>query len=323
MKYCPFCKKHINPNAPHIYHCKENKETLDRREIKFKYISYNFPKITKELLIELYVEDNLSLPDIKKCYGIDFKSILFLLEHYNIQKRTQTESANTIAQIKIKKTCLKKYGTTNVLSKGTIIYNKKQQSIIDRYGVDNPFKSEEINKLFQNNDDFWLTKYGLTSKEFRSKERKRSWDNKTDEQKNEWLEKSIYTNRNNKEKGVHTSSLETRVSKILLDSNITYTTQFKIKTKSYDFLLNDIKTILEVNGDYWHCNPSIYKAEDIICFPYGNITAQERWNRDAKKHQLAIDNGYKIVYIWESEIKETKTDESLKQLIIEKIKHEA
>ena len=320
-KKCPFCKNKVEPSR-HIYTCKENAVSLSKEEIKFRYLQYNFPELTKELLIELYIEDNQSLPDIRKCYGIDFKSILFLLDHYAIKKRTHLESVNEISQPKIKKTCLKRYGTTNVLSKGTSIYKKKQQSIIDRFGVDNPFKSEEINKLFQNNDEFWFNRYGLTSTEYRSKERKREWDNKTDEQKNEWLEKSIYSSKYHKEKGVHTSSLETRVSKILLDSNITYTTQFKIGIKSYDFLLNDIKIIVEVNGDYWHCNPNMYKADDVVNFPYGKITAQERWDRDMKKHRLAVDKGYRILYIWEDEIRKRKTDKELKDFIIEKIKHE-
>jgi G:T-mismatch repair DNA endonuclease (very short patch repair protein) len=115
--------------------------------------------------------------------------------------------------------------------------------------------------------------------------------------------------------------LETRVSKILLDSNITYTTQFKIRTKSYDFFIPDINLIIEVNGDYWHCNPSLYKENDIVYFPGKCVTAKWIWDRDKIKHQLAVDKGYKILYIWECEIRKRK-DDMLKEFIIEKIKHE-
>lgn len=68
---------------------------------------------------------------------------------------------------------------------------------------------------------------------------------------------------------------------------------------SYDFTLKHKRKIIEFNGDYWHCNPAIYEAE------YFNKskkkTAQEIWDYDQVKIELAERKGYQVLTIWESE----------------------
>jgi len=67
----------------------------------------------------------------------------------------------------------------------------------------------------------------------------------------------------------------------------------------YDFTILESKKIIEFNGDYWHCNPSIYKEDH-----YHNLkkmTAREIWNFDKIKHQAAIQHGYKVLVIWEKD----------------------
>jgi len=68
---------------------------------------------------------------------------------------------------------------------------------------------------------------------------------------------------------------------------------------SYDFTLKQKRKIIEFNGDYWHCNPAIYEAE------YFNKskkkTAQEIWDHDQVKIELAERKGYQVLIIWESD----------------------
>ena len=68
---------------------------------------------------------------------------------------------------------------------------------------------------------------------------------------------------------------------------------------SYDFTLKQKRKIIEFNGDYWHCNPAIYEAE------YFNKskkkTAQEIWDYDQVKIELAEQKGYQVLTIWESD----------------------
>lgn len=68
---------------------------------------------------------------------------------------------------------------------------------------------------------------------------------------------------------------------------------------SYDFTYN--KKIIEFNGDFWHANPKLFKADEIM--PMLNITAHEKWALDEKKIQLAKLHGYEVLVIWESDYK--------------------
>jgi len=91
--------------------------------------------------------------------------------------------------------------------------------------------------------------------------------------------------------------LELFVSSILDKNNIKYTHQFFLSKdnvcKSYDFKIKDTNILLEIDGDYWHGGPSLdkhfYKLEEVK-------------QNDLLKNQLAENNGFKLIRIWESEI---------------------
>ena len=102
---CPFCKKFINNmNTKHIYQCDE-KPNENKKELRYLYVSYNYPEISiKDILFKKYQIDLCSLPDIEKQYGIPYSNTLFLLDYFNIKKRTHIESANLITSVKYKKT---------------------------------------------------------------------------------------------------------------------------------------------------------------------------------------------------------------------------
>lgn len=71
----------------------------------------------------------------------------------------------------------------------------------------------------------------------------------------------------------------------------------------YDFLIND-KLILEVNGDYWHCNPVIYTDPNAkVLFPGGVVkTPSQVWEYDRIKKQSAVSAGYDTYTIWERDV---------------------
>ena len=331
MKYelthviCPFCQKTINKIGigPHIYVCGA-KENRSKKEIKFLYTKSYFPQLCdKEFLTQKYEKDLMSLPMIRKEFGIDFKSILFLLQYFGINKRNASKSCKLISAPKSRQTCLERYGKENVLCKGTEFFEKRNRTVKKRYGKDNVFQTQAVMDRIKS-DAPYVEKYGKTFHEFRSMRSKQAWDSKTDEEKNEWLDKSIRSDKayenNRTHKGYVVSKLEGRIQEILNELKITYTAQFCIKVSNrcrrfYDFLINECKTILEVNGDYWHCNPKMYKATDVVNFVYGKTEAQQIWNKDLLKKKLANDRGYKVVYIWEREILESKNKEDLRNLI--------
>jgi hypothetical protein len=74
------------------------------------------------------------------------------------------------------------------------------------------------------------------------------------------------------------------------------------KIFSYDFKFEN--KIIEFNGDFWHMNPDIYDSD--YCHPYTNLSAEEKWNFDEIKLECAIQNGYDVLTIWESEYNENR-----------------
>jgi len=80
----------------------------------------------------------------------------------------------------------------------------------------------------------------------------------------------------------------------------------------YDFLEVTNKKIIEFNGNFWHANPKLYHKDWFNTVM--NMTAQEIWDRDEQKIQLAKNCGYDILTVWESDVK-TDREKELKKCI--------
>ena len=80
--------------------------------------------------------------------------------------------------------------------------------------------------------------------------------------------------------------------------------QFRIGSLKYDLLIIDKKTLIEFNGDYWHCNPKQYDA-DYLNKKKG-MYAHEIWAHDARKKMTAESAGYRVITVWDSEYKRNK-----------------
>ena len=299
MRKCPFCEKEFKSTSPHIYACSD---LDDKKEIKFRYIKYNFPEISKkETLIDVYLIGENSLPDIKKKYGIDFKSVIFLLDYFNIEKRTMSESAKKISVPKQRKTLKKTHGV-DWSSKLPYVKELKRKNCLKKYGVDNIFKSDWFK---ENRDYFFLEKHGMDISEYY----KIKWDEMSDEdKKNHMLNSAL--------KSSSSSSIEQKIKNILELMSIEYTSQFTMKVgKKINFF--DIKIgniLIEVNGDFWHGNPLIYKKNDILKFPKKEIVCESIWIKDKKKKETALKKGYNVVYLWESFIRKSSDDDIIKEL---------
>jgi len=96
----------------------------------------------------------------------------------------------------------------------------------------------------------------------------------------------------------YTSKLEKTFANILDILDIKYQQFFYAKDiKSfYDFYLPDYNIIIEVDGDFWHCNPN--SKHNIPKYK----TQQQNIIKDQIKTQWAIDNGYKLLRFWENDI---------------------
>jgi len=94
------------------------------------------------------------------------------------------------------------------------------------------------------------------------------------------------------------NNLEKMVADELDKANISYYFQYFITEdgicKSYDFKLKGKPIIIEVDGDFWHGNPNTKNH---------HIHVDETIINDGVKTKMAEELGYKIVRLWESDIK--------------------
>jgi len=90
------------------------------------------------------------------------------------------------------------------------------------------------------------------------------------------------------------SKLEIKFEKMLKAFNFKFNYQFLFKSHRFDFYLPDYNILIEVDGDWWHCNPKKYKP--IHESQLATI------KNDKKKNQIAKDNNYKLIRFWEDDI---------------------
>lgn len=74
----------------------------------------------------------------------------------------------------------------------------------------------------------------------------------------------------------------------------------------YDFVDLENKKIIEYNGDLYHANPKTYESTDCPHPFIKKLTAQEIWNKDNRKELKAIQEGFDILIIWDSDFKKDK-----------------
>lgn len=90
------------------------------------------------------------------------------------------------------------------------------------------------------------------------------------------------------------TSIEREVQFILESYEIAYRSQQEIRGFIADFIIGEDK-IIEVHGDYWHCNPLIYSEPK-------NDTQRNKIKVDKIKHRVYTELGYKVLYIWEYDL---------------------
>lgn len=121
------------------------------------------------------------------------------------------------------------------------------------------------------------------------------------------IENIIKTDRN------HTSKLEKTFANILDLLDIKYNKFFYAKDIKafYDFYIPDSNLIIEVDGDFWHCNPKKFSEPKYE-------TQKRNLIRDKEKMQWAQENGYKLLRFWEDDI--NNNIKLVKQILLENIK---
>ena len=118
-----------------------------------------------------------------------------------------------------------------------------------------------------------------------------------------WQDKEFVERRSKAISGwlsTRTSKVEAKVGEDLLP--IGYEQGVRVGRYVVDFINNDTRTIVEVNGDYWHCNPDSYDPDYF--HKAKNLTAKEIWEYDNQRNKHLQSLGYDVIIIWEKDIRQ-------------------
>lgn len=97
------------------------------------------------------------------------------------------------------------------------------------------------------------------------------------------------------------SKLEKEFQSILNGLGISYIFQYIVNGYNYDFYIPDKNILIEVDGDWWHCNPKlniqpVYESQ------------KHTIEHDLIKNKIALDNGYQLLRFWEQDITSNRFD---------------
>ena len=112
------------------------------------------------------------------------------------------------------------------------------------------------------------------------------------------------------------SSLEVCVRKYLFSQGFRYRKNCKELPGKPDIVLPKYKTVIFVNGCFWHHHMGCKKA----VFPKTN---QEYWEaklirnqqRDLKNYEQLRNKGWEVIVLWECELSKNQIDKRLNQLV--------
>lgn len=148
---CHICDKEVNSKAI-MTHAKVHPE-VESDDFKYRQLSYDYGDydLSEDNIRKLYVKLGYSE---KELAGDHFpkmnknrKIITFLLEYYDIPKRSKAERCNTDRCLtKRKETFIENYGVDHPV-KNKVVRDKIRKTCIERYGVDSNLKIPLLQNL--------------------------------------------------------------------------------------------------------------------------------------------------------------------------------
>lgn len=282
-------------NNIYIYYL-ENGIKLKTKEIDFFEIICS--KCSKSIKLLNYPITKKNIYLCHTCRQLGEKNHRYGKKHkdeWKKQKSIQTKGKNNPMYNKtVYDTWVEKYGE-DIANKKLLEFKNKMSSVT---------KDDKNGMFGKTYYDVWVEKYGeemANKKNNILKEKHREWllGNKPHHQK--MIE-------NSHKKRYRKTSIEKTIEEFLIDNNINHKYNY-INKYQYDFLLEDYGIIIEVQGDYWHGNPNIYSDTDKKLKPL-NETQKYKQKLDIDKNNYIKDR-YKIIYIWETDVKNKKYKETL------------
>lgn len=268
---CRFCEKKFSTVPSfrgHFGHC-EN------------YRSYLKETLTKELLEQLYIIEGRSGVEISEILGLDsFAPIYQAMKKFGISRRSMKE-ANSCERSHQRRTetNIKRYGLPHNFCKDSPSRKKWEARLLQEEGITNVFQRKEVIRKIQ---ETIATRYPDEDPRTRPV-RGRRWYSALHKKVVEIIESLGYQPR-----------IERKFFNFQDRHRILY---------SFDIFVEPIY-LIEVNGDLWHGNPKFYKPNDLIpSWDGGYFPVRKKWAADLEKIRFAEERGFRVMIIWEDELK--------------------
>lgn len=324
---CPYCLKQEANKKSFGAHLTKKHKDVNKSQRLLDHCKALYGKDKTLNLIDSYINENYSLYDFSK---MGFEKIIEYLKFSGYARTHSEEKQTERYKNKHKKSVKEKYGVENI-SQSSEIKKKKEETFSTKFGsyenyleyCRNNMKkgfekykndNERIYKQIEKTKQTCLDRYNVDNPAKLSyvaqkiSDSKKEWWNKFSYE--ERLELTSYQRSLVTHRGGFESKLESRIQNILYNNDIEYAKHVHMFNYNYDIIIHH-NIIIEIQGDMWHAHPSIYTENDLII---GKIPVIHIWEKDCKKRNKAIDNGFKMVYIWEHEIN-SMDDETILQTI--------
>jgi very-short-patch-repair endonuclease len=176
-------------------------------------------------------------------------------------------------------------GTLKVWNDGLTIDDKRVRDNIDKV-MANPKRGNNISKALSGvpKSDEHVKKIIVGSK--------LRWVKQEERDKQRFRRLDYFKNRQFNKK----SKLEQSFEDILIKLGIGYVNQFPLDGYLFDFYISSKNTLIEVDGDWYHCNP---RNNPIPL----SIIQKDVTRNDMIKNTLAKTEGYNLIRFWEYDVK--------------------
>ena len=227
-----------------------------------------------------------------------------LSEKYNIDIDSPTPFAVKEIQEKSKDTIKEKYGVENILTTDEVFQKRKQT--IEEKSVKYQMETKGLDIEYLDNGNILVRNacpiHGdleYTHGDFNRRFSKRRMNTSTPC----LICNPIGRKYLGKQKKLHNIIREIYDGKIIENDRKT------LPHCEIDIYLPDLKLGFEFNGTYWHMDKRKFKKDDVN--KISNMTAEEIWERDRNKLELAKQNGIEIMVV-----KEIDFDNDLNNIIL-------
>lgn len=300
---CSFCNFEIEtPKGLKNHYTKKHSDISEiTREIDYQKQLHG--EVTINNAIEQYKSETVCVNDLVK-QGLHLSKLLGLL---GLKRSNSEEKKTKRYKNLVERTILEKYGVKNI-SQHPGVKQKVKNAFHEKYGGHSLQRPEirlkvvetirkkskhEKQQIVDKIKNTMIAKYGVSSAFMLQHSVKHRIFNQRCAPLSTRRHRTL-----NARKRLHVlttdSNLETVFKEFLLSNHVLFEQNVSVDGFIFDFKID--QTLIEINGETWHFNPN--QPSKFATF----LNKEYIIDKDKRKQQSAISNGFKPVIIWESEL---------------------